>query len=182
MLDGVELFDAAFFGYSPREAEILDPQQRLFLECAWEALEDAGYDSSRVPGRSASSPARVNIYLHQILASAGPEELGALQLLLGNDKDFLATRVSYKLDLTGPSMTVQTACSTSLVAVHLACQNLLGSASATWRSPAASRSTCRSAPATSTRRGASSRPTATAAPSTPRRAAPWAAAAPASSC
>ncbi|HVR99873.1 MAG TPA: amino acid adenylation domain-containing protein, partial [Thermoanaerobaculia bacterium] len=123
-LDGVELFDAGFFGYSPREAELLDPQQRLFLECAWEALEDAGYDSLRVPGPvGVFASLGHSRYLHQILASADPA--GGLQLLLGNDKDFLSTRVSYKLDLAGPSMTVQTACSSSLVAAHLACQNLL---------------------------------------------------------
>jgi amino acid adenylation domain-containing protein len=126
VLDGVELFDAGFFGYSPREAELLDPQQRVFLECAWEALENAGYDARRLPG-----PAGVfaslgfSHYLRQIFGSVDPAEVGGLQLLLGNDKDFLATRVSYKLDLTGPSMTVQTACSSSLVAVHLACRELL---------------------------------------------------------
>ncbi len=122
VLEGVELFDAGFFGYNPREAELLDPQHRLFLECAWEALEDAGYDSLHVPGPvGVFASLGFNRYLHQILASVEPR---GLQLLLGNDKDFLATRVSYKLDLTGPSMTVQTACSSSLVAVHLACQNL----------------------------------------------------------
>jgi len=125
VLDGVELFDAGFFGYNPREAELLDPQQRLFLECAWEALEDAGYDSLRVPGPvGVFASLGFNRYLHQILTSADPAMVGGLQLLLGNDKDFLATRVSYKLDLSGPSMTVQTACSSSLLAVHLACQNL----------------------------------------------------------
>ncbi len=126
VLDGVELFDAGFFGYNPREAELLDPQQRLFLECAWEALEDAGYDSLRVPGPvGVFASLGLSRYLHQILTSADPAAAtGGLQLLLGNDKDFLATRVSYKLDLAGPSMTVQTACSSSLVAVHLACQNL----------------------------------------------------------
>ncbi len=73
VLDGVELFDAGFFGYSPREAELLDPQQRLFLECAWEALEDAGYDSLRVPGPvGVFASLGFNLYLHQILASAGP--------------------------------------------------------------------------------------------------------------
>ncbi len=125
LLDGAELFDAGFFGYSPREAELLDPQQRVFLECAWEALEDAGYDSQRVPGPVGMfASLGFSRYLHQVLTSADPAAAGGLQLLLGNDKDFLATRVSYKLDLTGPSMTVQTACSSSLVAVHLACQNL----------------------------------------------------------
>ena len=126
MLEDVELFDAGFFGYSPREAELLDPQQRLFLECAWEAMEDAGYDSRRTPGLvGVFASLGFNRYLHQILTAVDPEEVGGLQLLLGNDKDFLATRVSYKLDLRGPSMTVQTACSSSLVAVHLACQNLV---------------------------------------------------------
>ncbi|HKH43314.1 MAG TPA: amino acid adenylation domain-containing protein, partial [Thermoanaerobaculia bacterium] len=125
VLDGVELFDAGFFGYNPREAELLDPQQRLFLECAWEALEDAGYDSLRVPGPvGVFASLGFSRYLHQILTSVDPAAASGLQLLLGNDKDFLATRVSYKLDLAGPSMTVQTACSSSLVAVHLACQNL----------------------------------------------------------
>ncbi|HJX27077.1 MAG TPA: amino acid adenylation domain-containing protein, partial [Thermoanaerobaculia bacterium] len=125
LLDGVELFDAGFFGYSPREAELMDPQQRLFLECAWEALEDAGYDSRRTPGPVGMfASLGFNRYLHQILTAVDPAEVGALQLALANDKDFLATRVSYKLDLTGPSMTVQTACSSSLVAVHTACRNL----------------------------------------------------------
>ncbi len=125
VLDGVELFDAGFFGYNPREAELLDPQQRLFLECAWEALENAGYDSQRVPGPvGVFASLGFSRYLGQILANGDPAAVGGLQLLLGNDKDFLATRVSYKLDLAGPSMTVQTACSSSLVAVHLACQNL----------------------------------------------------------
>ncbi|HEX4961859.1 MAG TPA: non-ribosomal peptide synthase/polyketide synthase [Thermoanaerobaculia bacterium] len=125
VLDGVEMFDAGFFGYSPREAQLLDPQQRIFLECAWEALEDAGYDSLRVPGPvGVFASLGFSRYLHQIVTSAAPEALSGLDLLLGNDKDFLATRVSYKLDLAGPSLTVQTACSSSLMAVHLACQNL----------------------------------------------------------
>ncbi|HEX4494252.1 MAG TPA: amino acid adenylation domain-containing protein, partial [Thermoanaerobaculia bacterium] len=101
------------------------PQQRIFLECAWAALEDAGYDSLRVPGPvGVFASLGFSRYLHQILTSVGPEAVGGLDLLLGNDKDFLATRVSYKLDLSGPSLTVQTACSSSLMAVHLACQNL----------------------------------------------------------
>ncbi|HEY0781007.1 MAG TPA: polyketide synthase, partial [Thermoanaerobaculia bacterium] len=127
ILEGVELWDAAFFGLSAREAALLDPQQRLFLEHAWEALESAGYDARRCDfpvgvfaGASANS-----YYLYYLFSPdellAGPE---AAQLFLGNDKDFLATRVSYKLGLRGPSLSVQTACSTSLVAVHLACQSL----------------------------------------------------------
>ncbi|HZF12185.1 MAG TPA: amino acid adenylation domain-containing protein, partial [Thermoanaerobaculia bacterium] len=125
VLDGVELFDAEFFGYSPREAELLDPQHRLFLECAWAALEDAGYDSRRVPGPVGMfAGLGFNTYLRQLLTSPDREPVGGLQLLIGNDKDFLPTRVSYKLELEGPSLAVQTACSSSLVAVHLACQNL----------------------------------------------------------
>ncbi|HEY2738593.1 MAG TPA: beta-ketoacyl synthase N-terminal-like domain-containing protein, partial [Thermoanaerobaculia bacterium] len=124
-LDGVELFDADFFGYTPREAEILDPQHRLFLECAWEALEDAGYDARRVPGPvGVFAGLGLNTYLHQLLNGLDIETVGEYQLLVASDKDFLPTRVSYKLDLKGPSMAVQTACSSSLVAVHVACQNI----------------------------------------------------------
>ena len=127
ILDGVELFDAEFFGLTPREAEIMDPQHRLFLECAWETLENAGYDphSYELP-IGVFAGGSMNTYLPRLYAH--PNFLGALnsmQMQLGNDKDFISTRVSYKLGLTGPSLTIQTACSTSLVAVHLACQNLL---------------------------------------------------------
>lgn len=124
VLDGIESFDAHFFGFSPREAEILDPQHRLFLECVWEALETAGCDpeKSRGPiglfGGASLSGYMVNAY-------AASRHVSPFQILLANDKDYLTTRVSYKLNLQGPSLTVQTACSTSLVAVHLACQSLL---------------------------------------------------------
>lgn len=125
ILDGVADFDAAFFGYSPREARIIDPQQRLFLEVAWEALEHAGYDSAsleRPIGLFAGSA--MNTYL--LFTGLLPELTRDYVLtLVSNDKDFLATRASYKLNLRGPSVTVQTACSTSLVAVHMACQSLL---------------------------------------------------------
>ncbi len=128
ILADVEKFDAAFFGYSPREAATMDPQQRLFLETAWEAFEDAGYcpeASGGVTGVFAGGGGVVTSYL---MAHRGhpvfPGQTAELPHL-GNDKDFLSTRVSYKLNLTGPSVTVQTACSTSLVAVHLACQSLL---------------------------------------------------------
>jgi len=125
-LDADDRFDAGFFGVSPREAQIMDPQHRVFLECAFEALEHAGY-ANRDPDLAVGvyAGASMNSYLHQILRdpklvnSAGP-----YQLMLGNDKDFLCTRVSYKLDLRGPSMSIQTACSTSLVAVVAACQAL----------------------------------------------------------
>ncbi|HET8844750.1 MAG TPA: polyketide synthase, partial [Ktedonobacteraceae bacterium] len=128
-LQDIEKFDAAFFGYSPREAEIMDPQHRFFLECCWEALEAAGYDPERYThkriglyaGGDISSYLLFNLFSHRGLI----ESLGALQATVGNDKDYLPTRVSYKLNLKGPSVNVNTACSTSLVAVHLACQSLL---------------------------------------------------------
>ena len=127
ILEDAELFDASFFGFNPREAEITDPQHRLFLECAWSALESAGYDSQIYKGAigvyagAGLSSYLLNVYLNQnIIDSIDP-----LQLIVAGDKDFLTTRVSYKLHLEGPSFTVQTACSTSLVAVHLACQSLL---------------------------------------------------------
>ncbi len=129
VLEGSDLFDAGFFGYAPREAEVIDPQQRLFLECAWEALESAGYDPSRTPRETGvfaggtMSGYLLALYPHRDrLESIG---IDTNLLAVGNDKDSLAPRVSYKLDLRGPAVTVQTACSTSLVAVHLACQSLL---------------------------------------------------------
>jgi phthiocerol/phenolphthiocerol synthesis type-I polyketide synthase E len=128
VLDGIERFDARFFGFSPREAELLDPQQRLFLEEAWRALEDAGIDPGRPPGRiGVFAGAGLGAYLldHVAPRREALEPAGAYQAAVANDKDFLATRVSYKLDLRGPSLTVQTACSTSLVAVCLACQSLM---------------------------------------------------------
>ncbi|HEX6287629.1 MAG TPA: beta-ketoacyl synthase N-terminal-like domain-containing protein [Herpetosiphonaceae bacterium] len=120
----IDLFDAEFFGMTPREAQITDPQQRVFLECAWSALECAGYDSLRYAGRiGVFAGVGFNTYL---LAAdrAALESAGRYQALIGNDKDFVPTRVSYKLNLRGPSVNVQTACSSSLVAVHLACQSL----------------------------------------------------------
>ena len=127
VLEGPEMFDAAFFNFSPREADVMDPQQRFFLECAWEALESAGYDPKRYPGSigvfagARMSSYLVNIYTHPELVSL----VGSLRIMLANDKDHLPTWVSYKLNLKGPSVNVQTACSTSLVATHLACQSLL---------------------------------------------------------
>src|SRR6185436_15107840 len=127
-LDGRDLFDAAFFGFTPREAQLMDPQQRLFLECAWEALERAGYNPATYSGAiGVFAGASENTYLLFNLVSnlSLLESFGFDQTLLLNGRDFLATRVSYALNLTGPSVNVQTACSTSLVAVHLACQSLL---------------------------------------------------------
>lgn len=130
LLEGMDQFAATFFGYTAREAELMDPQQRLFLECAWEALEHAGYDSNRYTGRiGVYAGATLNSYvlLHLARHYWGKQRnpLEDTQLGIGNAGDFLTTRVSYKLNLTGPSHTVQTACSTSLVAVHIACQSLL---------------------------------------------------------
>ncbi|MFG3700935.1 amino acid adenylation domain-containing protein [Micromonospora sp. NPDC047620] len=127
-LPDVDRFDAEFFGFTPREAQVLDPQHRLLLECAWEALERAGHDPEAYPGQIGlfAGSGRAG-YLSEHLRDA-PEEIRALgeyQLALSNDKDFLATRASYKLNLTGPSVSVGTACSTSLVAVHMARQSLL---------------------------------------------------------
>lgn len=128
-LAGIEGFDAAFFGIPPREAALMDPQHRLFLECAWHALEHAGYDPAACPGRvgiyagaALSTYLLCNLYRGQSLVAAED----GLQLMLGNDKDFMVSRASYKLGLRGPSCVIQTACSTSLVAVHMACQALLG--------------------------------------------------------
>ncbi|MEM7354986.1 MAG: beta-ketoacyl synthase N-terminal-like domain-containing protein, partial [Acidobacteriota bacterium] len=126
-MDGMELFDAAFFDIAPREAQILDPQQRHFLECAWEALEHAGYDPNRYDS-SIGVFAGCGRNDYEWRATADPQIRAALsryQISLANLADFLPTRVSYKLDLKGPSIAVQTACSTSLVAIHLACQSLL---------------------------------------------------------
>ena len=121
-------FDAEIFGIPPREAAILDPQHRLFLECAWEALESAGHGPG-LPGQAIGVFAGCGMP-NYLIANLLPDQslvqsAGAYALMLANDKDFLATRAAYKLGLTGPACTVQTACSTGLVAVHLACQSLL---------------------------------------------------------
>src|SRR6195256_3108624 len=118
-------FDAGFFGFSPMEARTMDPQHRILLELAYGALENAGYDPDRYPGRiGVFTGAALNTYFTNVgLSSRLAEEY--IPTLIGNDKDFLSTRVSYKLNLKGPSITVQTACSTSMVAVPLARQSLL---------------------------------------------------------
>jgi acyl transferase domain-containing protein len=129
VIDDVDQFDAQLFDLSPAEAEQLDPQHRVFLETAWEALEDAGHDPDRFDGLvGVYAGAAMNTYaLNHLIDRRGPLHATDLyQVMLGNDKDFLASRVAYKLNLRGPGVTVQTACSTSLVAVHLACQSLLG--------------------------------------------------------
>lgn len=127
VLEDIEMFDAGFFGYSPREAQILDPQQRLFLECAWSAMENAGYDPKADQNfTGVYAGGNLSTYLLNNIASH-PHLLKSLsmQIALGNDKDSISTRVSYQLNLQGPSISVGTACSTSLVAVHLACRGLL---------------------------------------------------------
>ncbi|MBV9790038.1 MAG: SDR family NAD(P)-dependent oxidoreductase, partial [Chloroflexi bacterium] len=127
VLDDVEHFDAAFFGYTPREAELMDPQQRIFHECAWEALEMSGYDTQRYKGLvGVFAGANLNVYLMQIFADPALRAMVDDSMVLENDKDALATNVAYKLNLRGPSFAVQTFCSTSLVATHLACRSLLG--------------------------------------------------------
>jgi acyl transferase domain-containing protein len=126
-IPNVDQFDASFFGINPREAEVMDPQHRLFLECCWTALEDAGYDPDRYPGGvGVYAGSRLNFYLMNVYSdSALVGAVGDLTTQIANEKDYLATRVSYKLNLGGPSVAVQSACSTALVAVHLACQGLL---------------------------------------------------------
>jgi acyl transferase domain-containing protein len=127
VLRDIEHFDADFFGFSTREAEQLDPQIRLFLECAWEALEHACCDPHTYPGAiGVYAGSSENTYLENHLRAALAQNSWAdfYQTLTTNGKDFLATRVAYKLNLTGPAINIQTACSTSLVATHLACQSL----------------------------------------------------------
>ncbi|MFI5982197.1 type I polyketide synthase [Streptomyces sp. NPDC051555] len=124
-----DLFDSELFQFTHDEAEILDPQHRIFLECAHEALERAGYDPQRTDGRiGVYGGAGMNTYLLHNLGeryrAAG--SVDHYRLMLANDKDFLATRTAYKLDLRGPAISINTACSTALVAVHTACLALIG--------------------------------------------------------
>ena len=127
MLRDVEMFDASFFGYSPKDATLMDPQQRLFLEVCWEAFENAGYDPVAYPGKVGVLSAGGGVVTSYLLAKLHHAELPgqtASIAHINDDKDFLSTRVSFKLNLTGPSFTIQSACSSSLVAIHQACQNL----------------------------------------------------------
>ena len=128
VIEDVEYFDATFFNFTPREAETIDPQHRLFLEHAWQALETAGYDPGRCAGRvGVFAGESINSYLlHNLLSHRELiDSVGLFQVMIGNDRDHLTTLTAYKLNLQGPCVSVQTACSTSLVAVHLACQSLL---------------------------------------------------------
>jgi acyl transferase domain-containing protein/acyl carrier protein len=125
-LADIDQFDGAVFGISPRETEAMDPQHRLFLECSWEALEGAGYCPTGVPGSvgvfaGCGFPDYIVKNIQHLFAEPG----GVLLIAVGNERDSLASFVSYKLGLTGPSIGVQTFCSTSMIAVHLACQSLL---------------------------------------------------------
>jgi len=129
VLDGVDLFDAAFFGITPKEAELMDPQHRVFLELCWECLERAGH----VPEKSAASigvfAGMYNASYFQRHVLAHPDKvarLGEFQVMLANEKDYISTRVAHKLNLTGPAVSVHTACSTSLVAIAQAFDALRG--------------------------------------------------------
>jgi acyl transferase domain-containing protein/acyl carrier protein len=126
ILTDIDKFDASFFGLNAREAQSMDPQERFFLECAWHALEDAGYDPEQFKAPiGVYAGCSMSTYLHEIYRNPEFVNLvGHLQILIGNDKDYLTTHASYKLNLTGPSFSVQTTCSTSLVSVCLACDGL----------------------------------------------------------
>lgn len=127
IIDGADQFDAAFFGFTPREAELLDPQHRVFLECAWHALEDGGYDPERTEDRIAVFGGNgTNWHLGDVDRHPDVKKYSSpAAVVTSNDKDYLTTRVSYKLNLTGPSVNVQSACSTSMVATVLAMNSLL---------------------------------------------------------
>src|SRR5262245_19764968 len=125
IVEDIDQFDAAFFNMSRREAELTDPQHRMFLECAATALEDAGYgDTERSSLTSVYAGSWISSYA-QRTAGLLKSPVEEFQALIGSGLDYLTTRVSYKLNLKGESVAVQTACSTSLVAVHFACQSLL---------------------------------------------------------
>jgi phthiocerol/phenolphthiocerol synthesis type-I polyketide synthase E len=134
LLDGIDEFDAEFFGFAPQYARTMDPQHRLFLQTAWHALEDAGCEPAEFDGSigvygTTSSSAYL---LHNLMSHQDPHvavgqglNFETVGLSMQNDKDYLSTRVSHQFDLRGPSLTIQTACSSSLVAVHMACLSLL---------------------------------------------------------
>jgi acyl transferase domain-containing protein len=128
VLKDADCFDAAFFGVNPKEAEVMDPQQRVFLEACWAALERTGYAPDKMQGSvGVFAGASTNTYVHYALEPRPElmELVGSDLVMYGNDKDYLTTRVAYKLGLKGPALNVATACSTSLVAVGQACQSLL---------------------------------------------------------
>ncbi|MBQ4864760.1 SDR family NAD(P)-dependent oxidoreductase [Pseudoalteromonas sp. MMG013] len=127
-IDNIEMFDASFFGYTPNEAKATDPQHRILLETAYNAFEDAGYVASEFDGLvGAFVGITASSYFHRNIQTNTEQsaKLNAHHILIGNDKSFAATRLAFKMNLTGPAMSVDTACSTSLVAVHQACKSLL---------------------------------------------------------
>ncbi|MGV0700027.1 type I polyketide synthase [Mycolicibacter sinensis] len=135
LLDGIEEFDAGFFGFTPLAARTMDPQHRLFLQTAWHALEDAGYRPGELEGSVGvyGTSTTSGYLLHNLMSHYDPNliigqgvSFEMVNLSLQNDKDYLATRVAHQLNLRGPALSVQTACSSALVAVHLACQSILG--------------------------------------------------------
>ena len=134
LMNGIDEFDADFFGFTPQAARMMDPQHRLFLQCAWHALEDAGYDPAHSDGSVGvyATSTTSGYLLHNLMSHHDPNEIigqgvtfEMVNLSLQNDKDYLATRVAHQFNLRGPALSVQTACSSSLVAVHLACQSIL---------------------------------------------------------
>ncbi len=133
ILPDIDLFDAAFFGMYPREAALMDPQHRLFMECCWEAFENAGYDPATSASTGVYAGCSIPTYLLNHLCRqpgfldrfTAEYQVGSFPELVGNGQDFLASKISYKLNLQGPSISLLTACSTSLVAVVQACQSLL---------------------------------------------------------
>ena len=135
-LEHFDLFDAEFFGFSNQEAQLLDPQFRLFFECAWEAFEDSGWVPGKIikkvgvfagTGMSLYAGNRINDYFSTVLNTKSNflNDFEGPQVIISNKSEYLPTRISYKFNLKGPSVNIQTACSTSLVAVHMACQSLL---------------------------------------------------------
>ena len=127
ILENVDQFDADFFNFMPSEADLIDPQQRLFLECAWEALENAGYVPENIEDAiGVYGSVSINSYIFRLASDFSiSNPVKYFKILLGNDKDYLATHISYKLNLRGPSIVVQSACSSSLIGICLACQGLL---------------------------------------------------------
>ena len=128
MIDDIDLFDAQFFNYSPAEAALTDPQHRLFIEVAWETLEKAGYASEKYNGTIGvyAGSGMSGYIIHNIIADKNFfAQQDPYQVLIAAGSSFLATKTSYHLNLTGPSLNINTACSTSLVAIVTACAQLL---------------------------------------------------------
>jgi len=129
-LEDATKFDNKFFGYLPREAQLIDPQQRIFLECCWKAMEDAGYVREKCDSRvGVYGGCNLNTYLLANILDGTTldilgDKYGDQQIMIGNDKDYITTRVSFKLNLDGPSVNIQAACATSLYAIHLACEQI----------------------------------------------------------